>query len=325
VVARLPVDPAAVRQISDVLAETFDAETVAVSAFEGPDNGWSVALTFRNQPDEAVVRALVAAAAGEAAAQALRFETLAPTDWVRTSLAGLKPVDAGRFVVHGAHDRMRIAANRIGIEIEAGLAFGTGHHGTTRGCLLALDLILKREWRYLRYLSPQGGGRRAKRAGRVRGKGVTVLDIGTGTGVLAIAAAKALRAPVLASDIDARAVTIARQNARLNRAGALLTVVRANGLGARRLRAQAPYSIVLANILLEPLRRMATPLARAVAPNGSVVLSGLLHAQGMTALAAYRARGMVLEHRIRLEGWTTLVLRRPAMRRRRIAPPASAQ
>ncbi len=126
------------------------------------------------------------------------LETLAPTDWVRKSLDGLTPVEAGRFVVHGAHDRARVAPNRIGIEIEAALAFGTGHHGTTRGCLLALDG------------SAEGDGRPQR-----------MLDVGTGTGVLAIAAAKALRRPVLASDIDARAVAIARANVRLNRAAAL--------------------------------------------------------------------------------------------------------
>ncbi len=144
---------------------------------------------------------------------------------------------------------------------------------------------------------------------------MTILDVGTGTGVLSIAAARALRVPVLASDIDARSVIIARENARLNRAGPLVTIVRANGLGARAIRAHAPYAIVLANILLEPLRGMATPLTRVVARNGRVVLSGLLTAQAVAALAAYRARGLVLERRIPLEGWMTLVLRRPAVRR----------
>jgi ribosomal protein L11 methyltransferase len=152
-----------------------------------------------------------------------------------------------------------------------------------------------------------------------------VLDIGTGTGVLAIAAAKGLRTPVLATDIDARAVRIARENAKHNRVGSLVTLARANGLAGRLLHARAPYSIVLANILLEPLRQMATPLARIVAPNGRVVLSGLLAAQSVPALAAYRARGLVLERRIPLEGWMTLVLRRPARPRRRIAARGPAQ
>ncbi len=287
-VARLSTDRVAARRIGDALAEVFDGEQVAASAFEEPDGRWSLAVHFRDQPDEGAVRALVEATAGAAAAQALAFETLAPTDWVKTSLAGLKPVDAGRFVVHGAHDRARVRTNRIGIEIEAALAFGTGHHGTTRGCLLAFDRIVK--------------GRKAR----------SILDVGTGTGVLAIAAAKALRRRVLASDIDARSVTIARENARLNRAGAYVEVVHAAGLGSRRFRARGRYALIFANILLEPLQRLATPMARLAAPNGRVVLSGLLAGQAGAALAAYRARGLVLERRIRLEGWMTLVLVRPA-------------
>jgi ribosomal protein L11 methyltransferase len=286
-VARLSTDQAAARRIGDALAEIFDGETVAASTFEEPDGRWSLAVHFRDQPDEDAVRALVEAAAGVQAAQSLAFETLAPTDWVRKSLAGLTPVDAGRFVVHGAHDRDRVRANRIGIEIEAALAFGTGHHGTTRGCLLALDRIAK--------------GRRARR----------VLDVGTGTGVLAIAAAKALRRPVLASDIDVRSVAIARENTRLNRAGAYVELMHAAGLGRRRFVTRGPYALIFANILLEPLQRLATPMARLVAPNGRVVLSGLLAGQAGAAVAAYRARGLVLERRIRLEGWATLVLRRP--------------
>jgi ribosomal protein L11 methyltransferase len=291
-VARLSTDAATAQRIGDALAESFDGREVAASTFEEPDGRWSLAIHFRDRPDEAVVRAVIASAAGAAAAQALAFETLAATDWVRKSLEGLTPVDAGRFVVHGAHDRVRVRANRIGIEIEAALAFGTGHHGTTRGCLLALDRIVK--------------GRRPR----------TILDVGTGTGVLAIAAARALRRPVLASDIDARAVTIARENARLNRVGAAVEVVHRPGLGAYRFYQRAPFDLIFANILLEPLRRLATPMARLVAPSGYVVLSGLLLAQATPTLASYRARGLVLSRRIRLEGWATLVLVRPARSRR---------
>jgi ribosomal protein L11 methyltransferase len=289
-VARLSTDAAAAQKIGDALAETFDGQEVAASAFEEPDGRWSLAIHFRDPPDAAALRALIAATTDAATAQALVFETLAPTDWVRKSLEGLKPVDAGRFVVHGSHDRARVRANRIGIQIEAALAFGTGHHGTTRGCLLALDRIVK--------------GRRPR----------TILDIGTGSGVLAIAASKALRGPVLASDIDGRAVTIARENARLNRAGAYIEILHRAGIGTQRFRQRAPFDLILANILLEPLRQLATPMARLVAPNGKVVLSGLLLAQATPALASYRARGLVLARRIRLEGWATLVLVRPARR-----------
>jgi ribosomal protein L11 methyltransferase len=143
VVARLSTDGATARQVGDLLAESFDAEEIAASAFEQPDGQWSLALHFSHHPDETAVRALIASVAGNATADTLVFETLSPTDWVRKSLEGLTPVEAGRFVVHGAHHRAGVRANRIGIQIEAALAFGTGHHGTTRGCLLALDALVK--------------------------------------------------------------------------------------------------------------------------------------------------------------------------------------
>src|SRR6516164_9107622 len=308
VVARLSSDGPTARKIADALAESFEAEEFATSAFEEAPGRWSLAIHFRQQPDEAAVRALIASAVGRAAADAVAFETLAPTDWVRKSLEGLAPVEAGRFVVHSAHHRARVRTNRIGIEIEAALAFGTGHHGTTRGCLLALDRIVK--------------GRRSERdksAGstwpRKRQRSV-VLDIGTGTGVLAIAAAKTLRRPVLASDIDARAVTIARDNARINRVGAVVRVIHAAGLHAAPFRARAPYGLIFANILLDPLKALATPMARLVAANRQIVLSGLLAAQAGAAVASYRARGLALVHRTTLEGWATLVLVRPARGRR---------
>jgi ribosomal protein L11 methyltransferase len=303
VVARLSTDGTTAQQIGDLLAESFDAEEVAASAFEQPDGRWSLAVHFRNHPDETAVRALIASAAGTAAADALAFETLSPTDWVRKGLEGLTPVEAGRFVVHGAHHRASVRANQVGIQIEAALAFGTGHHGTTRGCLLALDALVKARSR-----KRKAPGSPALR--RRRGRKADVLDIGTGTGVLAIAAARALRRPVLASDIDPRAVAIACDNTRINRVGAAVAVIHAAGLGAAPFRCRAPYGLVFANILLEPLTQLATPIARLVAPNGHVVLSGLLTAQTGAALASYRARGLVLLRCIRLEGWATLVLSR---------------
>ena len=289
VVARLSTDTATAWKIDDAFAESLVVEVVT-SSFEEPDGSWSLALHFRERPEEALARALIARVAGPAAAEALAFETLAPTDWVTKGLDGLTPVEAGRFVVHGKHHRMRVPANLIAIEIEAALAFGTGHHGTTRGCLIALDRILK--------------------ARRPR----SILDIGTGTGVLAIAAAKALRRPVLASDIDAPAVRIARENARINRVGAFVEVIDAAGLGKDRFRRHTRFALILANILLSPLQRLATPMAQLAAPGAYVVLSGLLSAQAGTALASYRARGFVLADRVSLGGWTTLVLTRPSRR-----------
>jgi ribosomal protein L11 methyltransferase len=187
-------------------------------------------------------------------------------------------------MVHGAHDRARVPPNRIGIEIEAALAFGTGHHGTTRGCLLALDHICK--------------GARAPRR---------ILDVGTGTGVLAIAAARALRRSVIATDIDAPSVQVARGNARLNRATGIM-FMHANGVMAPAIHARAPFDLVFANILLGPLKRLAAPIRGILAPGGRIVLSGILDAQANAVLAAYRP--LALERRTTLDGWTTLVLGR---------------
>src|SRR5580658_7949702 len=160
VIALLETDERSAHRVADLIAESLPADDVAVSLVDNGAGRWRVAMYFRAAPDETMVRRLTAAATGTKAAKALRFERVTAKDWVRESLAGLAPVTAGRFVVHGAHDRARIPFNRIGIEIEAALAFGTGHHGTTRGCLLALDHIgkvLSKQRRAPTYSSPCKG------------------------------------------------------------------------------------------------------------------------------------------------------------------------
>lgn len=184
-----------------------------------------------------------------------------------------------------AHDRHRIPPNKLGIEIEAALAFGTGHHGTTRGCLLLLDHVLKA-------YQPR-----------------RVLDLGTGTGVLAIAAAKALHGKVLASDIDPPSVSVAEENARLNCTGDLVDVIRATGFAAPRFAEDGPFDLVLANILANPLRQLAGPMARHLASSAQVILSGLLTHQAPAVIAAYRARGLVPLRHLKIEGWSSLLLR----------------
>jgi len=300
VLATFLTEEKSAQEITDLIAESFLADEVAVSLAEVSQGQWQVAIYLRAAPNENALRALVAAAAGPETAAALAFERLAAKDWVSESLAGLKPVPAGRFVVHGAHDRGLIPQNRIGVEIEAALAFGTGHHGTTRGCLLALDRLGKS-------LSKRPAQR--------------ILDLGTGSGVLAIAAARALRRRVLATDIDADAVRVARNNAKLNRVGTMVEFVQANGVAGQRLRARAPFDLVFANILLGPLQRLASQLTKIVAPGGHVVLSGLLTSQANAALAAYRA--LKLERRIEIDGWTTLVLKLPTRTRSVVAPSGS--
>jgi len=284
-VARLTCDEPTARRLASTLGEIFGAGDTACAAFEDAGGRWQLAIHFREAPDEVALRAQVAQVAGDDAAAAVAIEPVAPADWVKESLSGLAPIRAGRFIVHGAHDRASVKPNDISLEIEAALAFGTGHHGTTRGCLLALDALAKR--------------------GRAR----RVLDVGTGTGVLAIAAAKLLRSRVTAGDIDPLAVAAARANARLNCALGI-TFVRAPGTQARAIAIGAPYNLTLANILLGPLMRLAVPLRRIAARGGRLVLSGLLPDHANAALAIYRAQGFALERRIRLEGWVTLVLKR---------------
>ena len=302
VLARVTTDSKAARHLADRLTESLDPGETAVAGFEARDGRWTVEIYFERAPDEGAVRRLVGDLAGDAARDALAFERIAARDWVAKSLEGLPPVEAGRFFLHGAHHRARVPANRIGIEIEAALAFGTGHHGTTRGCLLALDAIAKARRPARRSASLPSA---AKNGGGIE----RVLDVGTGTGVLAIAAARALRGAVLAGDIDTMSVQLARENARLNRAA--VTVIHASGLGDRRIRGHAPYDLVFANILLGPLKGLAKPIGATVAPGAFVVLSGLLPSQANATIAAYRAHGLVLVRRIPLDGWTTLVLRRP--------------
>jgi ribosomal protein L11 methyltransferase len=285
-IARLSCDEATARRVAAYLGESLDTTDVACAAFEGDDGRWHVMIHFRDAPDEARLRNLVGVAAGEPAADALNIESLSAADWVAKSLAELKPVRAGRLTIHGAHDRACLRSNEIGIEIEAALAFGTGHHGTTRGCLLALIDLTKR--------------RHARR----------VLDIGTGTGVLAIAVARLLRATVVAADIDAVAVRSARANARLNRVASMVTFCRAAGHRAKTVTRFAPYQLIFANILLDPLTRLAVPLRKLAAPGARVVLSGLLPGHANAVLAIYRAQGLALERRIILEGWVTFVMRR---------------
>jgi ribosomal protein L11 methyltransferase len=305
--ARLVTDEANARRIATLLGESLDPDESAASAFEQSDGTWGVVLHFRSRPRQAEVRALVALVGGPAAAKALTFETVPAKDWVKSSLEGLRPVAAGRFLVHGSHDRRRATPNRIAIEIDAALAFGTGHHGTTRGCLLALDTMVRRQTP-IRFT----GASRRRTDFPLSGGGTTrVLDLGTGSGVLAIAAVKALRTRVLASDIDPGAVRTARDNARRNRVGSAIECVWAAGVTARTVRARAPFDLVFANILLGPLQRLAFPLSRLLAPNARLVLSGLLTGHKQAALSAYLAQGLVLERAITLEGWVTLVLRRP--------------
>lgn len=285
-VLRLITDEPSARAMTELLGEIFDPMETAVAAFEVEETGaWRLEAYFSEEPDAEMIRELIRPMLGAQADEAV-FETIDQQDWVRASLEGLKPVRAGRFLVHGGHDRHQVRANDLAIEIEAALAFGTGHHGTTLGCLRALVDELKR--------------RRPAR----------VLDVGTGTGILGFAAAKALRTPVIAGDLDPEAVSTARGNARLNGLGPYMRLYHAPGV--RHALADRPrgFDVVFANILARPLKRLAPSLTAVVADDGVLILSGLIERDVPGVLSTYRHRGFHLARSGVIEGWATLVLRR---------------
>jgi len=214
----------------------------------------------------------------------VKVEVLADADWLAMSLSGLPPVRAGRFFVYGAHDQGRAPPNAVNLKIDAGAAFGTGHHGTTVGCLVAYDELLKRE------------------------RFDKVLDVGCGTGVLAIAAARTGAALAVGTDIDAPSVRIANENAKLNQANARF--VHASGLNDIKVRAGAPYDLVFANILAPPLVALSQDIKMSLRIGGVAILSGLLRTQERRVSAAYLSRGFRLEWRIHRDAWSALVLRR---------------
>jgi ribosomal protein L11 methyltransferase len=269
-------------------------ETVAatVSAFETSRGQWRIEA----YPSGSVLSgdfvsrlALAAAAAGGVLGTAVE-QKLAPRDWLAENRLAFPPLRVGRFFVYGSHYRGRVPAGAIGIALDAATAFGTGEHPSTRGCLLALQVLARRR----HYRRP--------------------LDIGTGTGILAIAAAKLLRRDVLARDVDAGAMTLARRNIARNGVAALVRAGQADGYNDRKLMGRR-YDLVLANILARPLARMAADLARALSPGGHAVLSGLLRRQESIVLAPHRGCGIVLERRFVIDGWSTLVLRGARVRR----------
>jgi ribosomal protein L11 methyltransferase len=212
---------------------------------------------------------------------------LPDVDWIKLSQEGLPPVRAGRFFVYGAHDAGDVPAGVIPIRIEAGMAFGTGHHETTSLCLGAMsDLAKKRRY-------------------------ANVLDLGCGTGLLAIGAAKLWKRRVIASDIDPVAMEVTRANAAANGEAALVGALVADGLAHPALSARAPYDLILANILAEPLTRLAPSIAASLAGGGALVLSGLLRWQENLVLSFYRPQGLVLRTIRRENMWSALVLEKP--------------
>lgn len=281
------------RALTELLGEVFDPTETAISSFEVEEGvttlslnaPWKVEIYFAHHPDEEAVRDLLRPIVGDGI-DSTPFTTVNQQDWVATSLDGLKPVRAGRVLVHGAHDRDAVRINDVAIEIEAALAFGTGHHGTTSGCLLALDAALKKR-------RPRHG-----------------LDVGTGTGILALALAKQIKRKVVAGDIDAVAVEVSAHNARLNHAPHALDLYVAPGLRHAKANRSGHFDLIFANILAGPLKRLAPALARALSPDGTLILSGLLAMDVAGVVSVYRHQGVALAGQSQREGWATLVMKK---------------
>ncbi|MCP4072855.1 MAG: 50S ribosomal protein L11 methyltransferase [Hyphomicrobiales bacterium] len=273
-------------QINDILDLEFEEDGIAVSLFEVDESKsiWCVSIYVASERSGEFKTRMKTALAKSGIRADIKSEVILPTDWVAKTLRQLNPVRAGRFLVHGSHDAQAAKFNDIAIKIDAGLAFGTGHHGTTAGCLEMLEQELKSR----QYFNP--------------------LDLGTGSGVLAIALAKACKKEVLASDIDPVATEVARQNARLNSVGNLVTCVTATGLNHRKITSRTPYDLIIANILARPLQDMAKDFATHLAPGGTAILSGLLPHQKARIVAAFRIQGLRFAKAHIRDGWLTLVL-----------------
>jgi ribosomal protein L11 methyltransferase len=290
--ARLCVPAGAVLATQDVLCGSENPAPLAVTAAEIDGGNWEISAFYAAAPEPEAVAAQIAPVA-EAFAFPLsmpRVEPLPERDWVAESQRGLVPVRAGRYAIVTSQHRAGTHAP-IRLVIDAGQAFGTGHHQTTQTCLEALDWLAHRR----RFARP--------------------LDIGCGSGVLAMAAAATWRVPVLASDIDPRAAATAHDNARRNGLTGLVSVVVAAGFAHPMIRARAPYDLILANILAQPLIDLAPELVRSLAAEGVAVLSGLLAHQQAAVLATYRAHGLSLQRRFSSGAWPTLVLSRGLARR----------
>lgn len=257
---------------------------------EDPGDRWrieGIRATGAGEEKLALALALAAAVSGEQP-QLLRIPTPA-TGWLARNREDFPAQRIGaRFELRGTHLPPQRSPGRITLTLDAGLAFGSGEHGSTRGCLLALE-----------------------RRARDRRPPARILDLGTGSGILAMAAARLFHRPVLASDIDPGSVRVAAENARRNGLARRLRVVGGDGWRTRPLSHAAPFDLVLANILARPLSAMARPLARHLAPGGHAILAGLLARQERMVLAAHRRQGLVLVGRVPLGAWTTLILRRP--------------
>lgn len=259
---------------------------LSVSFFEAGKTAWSLDVLYEAEVDLPAYKSSLSAFDERLAALELHQGPLPEENWVLKSLEGLKPIDAGRFFVHGSHDAHQVPPGKIPILIEAGEAFGTGHHGTTEGCLDALSRL--------------AGNYRPDR----------VLDLGTGSGILAIGAAKLWHTRVLATDIDPVAVKVAHENAMANGVQAQVRTLVAAGTNDATIHAGAPYDIVIANILAGPLRQLAGDITGVLAPGGFLILSGILAEQAPRVAAVYASHHTPSQARLTYGEWVTLICRK---------------
>ena len=271
--------------------EQLDPAPTGVGVFEVEDDSglWEVGGYFTERPDDIGLDLLAAAHQ----AKPFVISRVEDRDWVAQVRRELHPIDAGRFTVYGGHDSHRVGVNRIGLRIEAAMAFGTGHHGTTRGCLMLFDRLLRR-------------GAHPRR----------VADIGCGTGVLAMGAAKALRARCVATDIDPVASDTARANIAANQAAPWVRTGQAVGTRHDAYRSNAPFDLVFANILAAPLKRLAPEISGHMSYGGHAILAGLLTHQTRSVEAVFRGHGLICVDRITLGEWRSLVMRKADKLRR---------
>lgn len=277
--------------LQDLLEPAPDALTLFEASEAGPQSprGWRIEAYYQEPPEPETLRQRLQSVVGQPVPRFVA-SPVPDLNWVALSQAALPPVAAGRFTVFGSHDRHRVARGPWSILIDAGEAFGTAHHATTAGCLAAVDRVTRRT-HFAR-----------------------VLDLGCGSGVLAIAVARALpKAAVVASDIDAQSVAVARANMRNNAVAGRIATLVAEGLDSATLRRPSRFDLIVANILADPLIRLAPRLTRALAPGGTLILSGLLIPQAAAVIAAYRAQGVAVSRHDRLAGWSTLTLMRRSL------------
>lgn len=285
---RISAEELEAKRIADVLERAFEDDGNPVIIFEDSADGkiWTAEILLFDMETEEAAELVRDRVGADAFAAPMVAEELPDINWVEKSLEGLAPVHAGRFVVHGSHDRHKVPAGALGLEIEAALAFGTGHHGTTAGCLEEIDRLLAiYEFK-------------------------SILDLGTGTGVLAIAAAKLTKQSVLATDIDPVATKTAGENAWLNGVGPLVKTFTANGMEDRKFDLYGPFDLVIANILARPLMKMARSIAAQMTDRSVLVLSGLRVEDGPRIIFAYSTQGFHLARKREKDGWLTLTFER---------------